>query len=145
MRVPDINLLIYAINLDTPYHEKARAWLEQSLSGREPVGFTWIVILGFLRIVTHGSIMTHPLSPETAFEVIDGWLRQPIVQIIEPSNQHWQLFKELLSQLGTAGNLTSDAHLAALAIEHAACLYSTDNDFSRFRSLRWKNPLQEES
>ena len=141
MRVPDINILIYAINRDTPYHKQAKAWLEQSLSGSEPVGLTWIVILGFLRIVTHGSIMPHPLSAETALELINGWLRQPVVRILQPSNQHWQLVKELLSQIGTAGNLTSDAHLAAFAIEHAACLYSSDNDFSRFHSLRWKNPL----
>ena len=141
MRVPDINLLIYAINRDTPYHKQAKIWLEQSLSGSEPVGLTWIVILGFLRIVTHGSIMAHPLSAEIALEVIDGWLRQPVVRILQPSNQHWQLVKELLSQIGTAGNLTSDAHLAAFAIEHAACLYSSDNDFSRFHSLRWKNPI----
>ena len=85
--------------------------------------------------------MAHPLSAEIALEVIDGWLRQPVVRILQPSNQHWQLVKELLSQIGTAGNLTSDAHLAAFAIEHAACLYSSDNDFSRFHSLRWKNPL----
>ncbi len=141
MRVPDINILIYAINQDTPYHKQAKAWLEQSLSGSEPVGLTWIVILGFLRIVTHGSIMPHPLSAETALELINSWLRQPVVRILQPSNQHWQLVKELLSQIGTAGNLTSDAHLAAFAIEHAACLYSSDNDFSRFHSLRWKNPL----
>ena len=141
MKVPDINILIYAINQDTPCHKKAKAWLEQSLCGSEPVGLTWIVILGFLRIVTHGSVMPHPLSAETALEVIDGWLRQPAVRILQPSNQHWQLVKELLSQIGTAGNLTSDAHLAAFAIEHAACLYSSDNDFSRFHSLRWKNPL----
>lgn len=141
MRVPDINILIYAINRDTPYHKQAKAWLEQSLSGSEPVGLAWIVILGFLRIVTHGSIMPHPLSAETAIELIDGWLRQPVVRILQPSNQHWQLVNELLSQIGTAGNLTSDAHLAAFAIEHAACLYSSDNDFSRFHSLRWQNPL----
>jgi len=141
VRVPDINILIYAINRDTPYHKQAKAWLEQSLSGSEPVGLTWIVILGFLRIVTHGSIMPHPISAQTALEVIDGWLRQPVVRILQPSNQHWHLVKELLSQIGTAGNLTSDAHLAAFAIEHAACLYSSDNDFSRFHSLRWKNPL----
>ena len=142
MRVPDINILIYAINRDTPYHKQAyKAWLEQSLSGSEPMGLTWIVILGFLRIVTHGSIMPHPLSPETALELIVGWLRQPVVRILQPSNQHCQLAKRFLSQSGTAGNLTSDAHLAAFAIEHAACLYSSDNDFSHFYSLRWKNLL----
>jgi predicted nucleic acid-binding protein len=48
----------------------------------------------------------------------------------------------LLERLGTAGNLTADAHLAALAIEYQAELHSTDADFSRFSGLRWRNPLK---
>ena len=142
MKVVDINLLIYAINTDTPHHPQAKEWLEASLSSDEPVGLAWIVILGFLRIITSGRIMPTPLSSEVAIEIIDEWLRQPSVQIIVPRERHWDILKELLTPLGTAANLTSDAHLAALAIEYGARLFSTDNDFSRFATLRWKNPIQ---
>ncbi len=141
MKIVDINLLIYAINKDTPHHPKAKKWFEDSLSSDEPFGFAWIVILGFLRIITSGRIMPNPLAPEVAMEMIDDWLKQPPSLTVVTSRQHWSIFKELLAPLGTAANLTSDAHLAALSIEHGARLYSTDNDFSRFHSLRWTNPL----
>jgi toxin-antitoxin system PIN domain toxin len=142
MKIVDINLLIYAINKDTPHHFKAKKWLEDSLSSDEPFGLAWIVILGFLRIVTNGRIMPTPLMPEVAIDLVNDWLQQPPSLTIVPSHQHWSIFKELLMPLGTAANLTSDAHLAALAIEHGARLYSTDNDFRRFTSLRWTNPIE---
>ncbi|MGB5620588.1 MAG: type II toxin-antitoxin system VapC family toxin, partial [Desulfobacterales bacterium] len=140
MKIVDINLLIYAINKDTPHHSKAKKWLEDSLSSDESFGLAWIVILGFLRIVTNGRIMPTPLMPEVAIDFVNDWLQQPPCLTIVPSHQHWSIFKEILMPLGTAANLASDAHLAALAIEHGARLYSTDNDFSRFQSLRWTNP-----
>ena len=142
MKIVDINLLIYAINKDAPHHSKAKKWLEDSLSSDEPFGFAWIVILGFLRIVTNGRIMPTPLIPEVAIDSVNDWLLQPPSLTIVPSHQHWSILKELLMPLGAAANLTSDAHLAALAIEHGARLYSTDNDFSRFQSLRWTNPIE---
>ena len=142
MKVVDINLLIYAINKDTPHHSKAKMWLEASLSSDEPLGFAWVVILGFLRIITNNSIMPKALPSEIALELVDEWLDQQSSQIVVPTERHWLIFKELLMPLGTAANLTSDAHLAALAIEHGARLYSTDNDFSRFAALRWTNPIE---
>jgi len=142
MKIVDINLLIYAINKDAPHHSKAKRWLEDSLSSDEPFGFAWIVILGFLRIVTNGRIMPTPLIPEVAIDAVNDWLLQPPSLTIAPTHQHWSIFKELLMPLGVAANLTSDAHLAALSIEHGARLYSTDNDFSRFQSLRWTNPIE---
>ena len=98
-------------------------------------------MLGFLRIITNGRIMPTPLPPEIALEIIDEWLGQPPSRIVVPTEEHWPILKELLTPLGTAANLTSDAHLAALAIEHGARLFSTDNDFGRFAGLRWTNPL----
>ena len=142
MKIVDINLLIYAINKDAPHHSKAKKWLEDSLSSDEPFGFAWIVILGFLKIVTNGRIMPTPLMPEVAIGSVNDWLLQPPSLTIVPSRKHWSIFKELLTPLGVAANLTSDAHLAALSIEHGARLYSTDNDFSRFQSLRWTNPIE---
>ena len=142
MKVVDINLLIYALNTDTPHHPRAKKWLEASLSDEEPVGLAWVVILGFLRIITNVRIMPTPLSPEIAMEIVEEWLHHPTVKIIVPGVRHWNILNELLMPLGTAANLTSDAHLAAIAIEHGARLYSTDNDFSRFLKLRWTNPIE---
>ncbi len=141
MIVPDINILIYAINKDFQRHALAKKWLETVISGEEPVGLSWIVILGFLRIITNEKIMSNPVGMEVAFGLVDEWMSFPSVQIIGPTDQHWKIFRELLTPLSTAGNMTSDAHLAALTIEHSGSLYSTDNDFSRFKGLRWKNPL----
>ena len=142
MKVVDINILIYAVNRDAPRHARAKEWWEQALSSEEPVGLTWIVLLGFLRIITSGRIMPNPLLAQDVIGLIEEWLHQPTARLIVPTAEHWAVFKELLEPLGTAGNLTSDAHLAALAIEHGAYLYSTDNDFARFAQLRWANPLE---
>ncbi len=85
--------------------------------------------------------MPQPLKPETAYSIIDEWLNLPNISIFSPTKKHWQILKELLIPFGTAGNLNFDAHLANLAIEHSGCIFSTDNDFGRFKSLHWKNPL----
>ena len=86
--------------------------------------------------------MPKALPSEIALELVDEWLGQPPSQIVVPAERHWSIFKELLMPLGTAANLTSDAHLAAMAIEYGARLYSTDNDFSQFKALRWTNPIE---
>lgn len=141
MKLPDVNLLLYAIDEDSPRHRRAREWLEGVLSGTEPVAFAWAVLLGFLRISTNPAAFERPLDAEQALGYIDGWLAQPVATTIHPTDRHASLLRELLAALGTAGNLTSDAHLAALAIEHGAELCSSDVDFSRFEGLRWKDPL----
>ena len=137
----DANLLIYAVNADAPLNKKARGWLESALSGTETVGFPWNVILAFLRLTTRPGLFRNPLSASAAFNVVKLWLEQPTAIIIQPGPRHFTLLRELLLPLGTAGNLTSDAHLAAMCIEHGAELCSTDTDFARFAGLRWHNPL----
>ncbi|HEY7388091.1 MAG TPA: type II toxin-antitoxin system VapC family toxin [Bryobacteraceae bacterium] len=141
MIVVDVNLLIYSVNEDAPLHRKAKPWLEASLSGQETVGLPWIVLLAFLRLTTRVGLFRKPLPVETAFDLVDGWLQQPSVTVPEPTSRHLRIIRDLVLPLGTAANLTSDAHLAALAIEHGAELCSTDNDFARFDRLRWRNPL----
>ena len=141
MIVPDVNLLVYAINEDTSHHERARAWLEHYLSGSETVGLPWLVLVAFLRLTTHPRIFAAPLETETALDIVTGWLAQPCIRPIEPGDRHWLVLSQLLRQSGTAGNLTNDAHLAAIAIEHHACLHSADNDFRRFPDLNFHNPL----
>jgi hypothetical protein len=137
----DANLLIYAVDADSPHHAPARRWLERTLSTATAVGLPWIVILAFVRITTHAAVMRRPLSPEAAVAYVDDWLNQPYVTAVAPGERHWAILKVLLEATGSAGNLTSDAHLAALAIEHSAAVCSTDNDFRRFPGLRLVNPL----
>jgi len=143
MKLVDLNLLIYAVNRDTAYHETARQWWETCLSGNDPIALSWSVILGFLRITTTARIMPNPLSTDQAIELIDDWLRQPVVRVVTPTQRHWDIFRQIIAPLGTAGNLTTDSHLAALAIEHGALLCSTDIDFARFQMVQWVNPLQQ--
>ena len=141
MILVDVNILIYAVNSDSPLHQRAKAWLESTLSGSDTVGLSWTVLLAFLRLTTRSGIFERSLSVNTAFDIVDAWLSQPSVVTIDPVAQHLRVMRDLLLPLGTGGNLTSDAHLAALAIAHGAELCSSDNDFARFPRLRWRNPL----
>jgi toxin-antitoxin system PIN domain toxin len=138
----DANILIYAVNQDAPLNRKAKAWLESAFSGQETVGISWNVLLAFLRLTTRPGLFRRPLQVDTAFDLISSWLEQTPVTIVHPGPRHLPLLRELLRPLGSAGNLTSDAHLAALAIENGAELCSSDNDFARFRGLKWRNPLE---
>jgi len=141
MILVDSNLLIYAYNADVPEHDRARRWWEETMKGEEAVGLAWVVILAFIRLTTSPQIFKSPLSREKACGFVDTWLEQGAVEIVQPTPRHWTLFKEQL-QAGQAGaNLTTDAHLAALAIEHGATLYTTDRDFTRFSGLKFVNPL----
>jgi len=141
MIIVDLNLLLYAINEDAPLHEHAKSWLEKTISGSETVGLPWIVLVAFLRLTTKAGLFQNPLQVETAFELVDAWFREPAVIAVEPASRHLMILRDLIMPLGTGGNITTDAHLAALAIEHGAELCSTDNDFARFGGLRWRNPL----
>jgi toxin-antitoxin system PIN domain toxin len=141
VKLVDVNLLLHAANSDSPHHRAARGWLEGALSDEEPVGLAWVVVLGFLRVSTNPLVFERPLTPDQAMEVVAGWLSLPNVRRIAPGDEHWRILHSLLKECGTAANLTTDAHLAALAIEHWCELHSTDSDFGRFRHLRWRNPL----
>ena len=143
MMILDVNLLIYAVNEHAPHHTKARPWLESILSGSETVGFAWNVVLAFLRLSTRAAVFPRPLEPGEALDVAEDWLSRPCSTVIHPGAHHLRILRDLIMPLGTGGNLTSDAHLAALAIEHRARLCSCDADFSRFPGLRWNNPLTE--
>jgi len=142
MIVPDVNILLYAYDTDAPQHPVAREWWERTLPGLRPVGLPWVTILGFIRISTHRKILDNPLRPEDSIRAVRAWLDHPSVQILTPGEHHAEILFGLLTHVGTAGDLTTDAHLAALAIEYQAELVSTDADFARFPGLRWFNPLR---
>lgn len=141
MKLADVNLLLYAFDASSARHRAARRWLEEQLSGAETFAFAWVVLLAFVRLGTNSRVFEKPLAPDEAFDIVDGWLAQPCATVVHPTERHAAVLRELLEPLGTAGNLTTDAHLAALAIEHGAELCSCDSDFSRFSGLRWNDPL----
>jgi len=141
VKLTDVNLLLYAVDISAPRHRPARRWLEERLSGTETFAFAWIVLLAFLRLSTNPRVFAEPLTPTEAFDLMEGWLAQPCATLVHPTDRHAAVLREILEPLGTAGNLTTDAHLAALSIEHGAELCSSDSDFSRFAGVLWHDPL----
>lgn len=141
MILVDANLLIYAVNKDLPQHKRARAWWEGELTGTGAVGLPWVSLMAFLRICTNPRIFESPLSPERTTGFIDEWLDRSNVSMVAPGPRHWAILRSLIRQVGTAGNLTTDAHIAALALEHGCTICSADNDFKRFPGLAHINPL----
>lgn len=140
--MPDLNLLVYAYNSDAPGHRRAKAWWESCLSDNRPVGLPWAVILGYLRLTTSRRVLVDPFTAQEAIGHIRSWVERPQVQILQPGPRHLDLLDSLMQDAQASGDLTTDVHLAALAIEHQAELHTNDGDFSRFPGLRWSNPLQ---
>jgi toxin-antitoxin system PIN domain toxin len=141
VKLVDLNVLLYAVNRDSAHHEVIRRWWEDAINGDEPLGLAWVVLLGFLRLATHPVVFPPPLDAGQATDRVDAWLAHPNVKIVRATDEQWRLLKIQLDETGAAGNLTTDAHLASLAIAHGATLVSCDTDFGRFAKLRWENPL----
>lgn len=137
MRTPDVNVLVYATNLDAPQRSAAARWLEDALEDPSGLAFTWPALAGFLRLSTQQRIVRSALPLDTALGVVDEWLSHPRARIIGPTDRHAFLLARLLVGAGRGGNLVSDAHLAAIAIEHGAVLGTFDRDFERFAGLRF--------
>lgn len=142
MILVDINLLLYSTYTSTNEHEAARSWFDTQLNGTTRVGLPWASLLGYLRIATNRRVFPRAMSMSDAWGQIEDWLACEPVWIPQPTERHAEVLASLLTQPGVHGNLVSDAHLAALAIEHGLTLCSTDGDFARFRALRWQNPLE---
>ncbi len=141
MKIVDLNVLLYTVNQNSVHHSAARRWWEKAINGEEPIGLAWIVLLGFLRLSVKSDVFSHPLDADTALRKVDSWLALESTRLVREKDEHWDILRSLLGESGTAGNLTTDAHLAALAISHGAVLVSFDNDFSRFKGLRWESPI----
>lgn len=142
MILPDVNVLVHAHNADSAVHEAARRWWDGCLAGSQGVGLAWAVMLGFIRITTNRKVVARPLTVPDVTARVQDWLDLPHVHMALPSNSHFSRLRAELERLGTAGNLTTDAHLAVLAMERGYVLHSTDADFARFPGLRWVNPCE---
>jgi toxin-antitoxin system PIN domain toxin len=142
MIIPDANLLIYAYDKTSPSHRAARRWWEDALAGSEPVGIPWVVVLAFVRLVTHPTLSEDPFTIRQAEAAVHQWLDCDHVQLLVPREATFDRFFSLLEEAGLGGNLATDALIAAHAEDFGATVHSTDRDFDRFTSLRWKNPLE---
>lgn len=141
MILVDANLLIYAFDAASPHHVSARRWLDGCLNETARVALPWTSLLAFLRIVTNPRVMQRPVSMAIARAQVSSWLECPAVWIPAPGDRHAEILDSLLAAPGVQGNLVTDAHIAALAIEHGLQVHSTDSDFARFPKLDWVNPL----
>ena len=141
MKVVDLNVLIYAVDGSSPHHEKVLPYWERLLDEEESIGLPWIVIVGFLRITTNGRAFPKPLAAEAACEIVGDWLASDVVSVPPEKPTHWKVFEGFVRASGTAANLVTDAHIAAIAATRDATLVSCDRDFTRFEGLRVENPL----
>lgn len=138
MKTPDVNVLLYAVNADAVQQATAARWLERAYADPGGIGYAWVVLLGFLRIATRPGIFARPLTLDEALGQVDEWLSHPRARVIQPTDRHAAVLARLLIGAGRGGDLVTDAHLAALAIEHGAELGSFDRDFGRFPGLRFE-------
>ncbi|HTT65274.1 MAG TPA: type II toxin-antitoxin system VapC family toxin [Bryobacteraceae bacterium] len=137
----DANLLLYAYDSGSEFHRAAADWLAEALSGPDLAGLAWVTVLAFLRISTHPRMRAQPFTSAEAVAVVQEWLDQPCVRMLTPTARHWTILRDLISKGQAKAALVTDAHLAALAIEHGAVLCTSDRDFTRFSGLKWSNPL----
>ena len=141
MIIPDTNLLLYVYREDAVFHDAAKVWWEELVAGRERVGIPWAVVSGFVRIMTNPRSMAVPISPTVAIDTVNTWLEYPHITTLNPGSQHMGILRRNLEVAGFGGNLVTDAHIAALAIEYQAEVHTNDRDFARFPGLRWRNPI----
>jgi uncharacterized protein len=139
--IVDANILLYAVDSQSPFHKPARRWLEEVLNGPVRVGLPWVSLTAFLRIGTHPRAARHPLTPGEAWDQVSNWLAAEPAWIPQPTPAHAEVLRRLVVDGDLRGNLIPDAHLAALAIEHGVAVCSADSDFARFRQLEWINPV----
>lgn len=137
----DANVLLYAVDDTSRFHDRARAWLEDVLNGSRRVGMPWVSLIAFVRIATNPRATGSPLQPADAWSLVETWLDADPVWTPEPGPGHRSILGRLVTELDLRGNLVSDAVLAALCVEHGLEIVSADSDFARFNDIVWTNPV----
>ena len=142
MVLPDVNVLVYAHREDSAHHTACRVWLEGVVNGNESYALSELVLSGFVRVVTHPKVFAKPSPLAAALEFAEQLRSQAHCVPVAPGGRHWAIFRSLCLEAGAKGNLVPDAYLAALAIEAGCQWVTSDRDFSRFKGLRWRHPVQ---
>ncbi len=142
MVLPDVNVLVYAHREDTADHAGYRNWVENVINGDESYGLSELVLSGFVRVATHPKVFIKPSTLADALAFTEQLRSRSNCVRVAPGLRHWGIFRALCAAAGARGNLVPDAYLAALAIESGCEWITTDRDFSRFKGLRWRHPLQ---
>jgi uncharacterized protein len=142
VKIVDANVLLYAVNESDDKHAESRVWLDDALSATEPIGFSWLVMLAFLRLSTKVGLFPDPLPPGEALDRVEAWIEQSPSVVLDPTRRHLSIVRGLLAETGSGGNLVNDAHLASLALEHGATVVTYDSDFGRFEGVRWRRPAE---
>lgn len=141
MELPDVNVLIYAHREDAPEHDRYASWLAKLAEGAAPFALSSVTLGGFLRIVTNPRIFQPATPMDLALAFCRQLMARPTAAFLQPGARHWAIMVDLIERAGVRGAMVSDAYLSALAIEHGCELVTTDSDFARFPSLRWRHPL----
>ena len=142
MIVPDVNLLIFAYHEQSPYHETASHWWEGLINGDETVGIPWAVSMGFVRQMANPSILETPMKPSESLERVKSWFQYAHIRSLDPGENHLTHLQNIFDTVDGGAKLVTDAHIAALAIEHQAVVHSHDSGFGRFPGLQWYNPIR---
>ena len=141
MILPDANLLLYAYDSESPFHQTTARWWESLLSHPAPVGLCPVVVFAFLRLSTHPKVFANPLTVAEASQRMTSWFARPQVRLLVAGPKHVESVCALLAAAGTAGNLVTDAQIAAIAMENDATVHTADLDFARLKGTKWVNPL----
>ncbi|MEM1221551.1 MAG: TA system VapC family ribonuclease toxin [Verrucomicrobiota bacterium] len=139
--LPDADLLIYSVNIDSSDHTKAYRWWNDLVKSDVPIGIYTDVAFAFIRLSTNRRVFNQPLTVEESFGYLNNWLGFAQTKLVETELEDLAVAAKLLKRVGTGGNLTSDAQIAAAALRLDATVHSADADFGRFEKLKWFNPL----
>lgn len=143
MFLPDVNVLVYAHRFDSRVdHDAYAAWLTELATAKPPFALSSLALAGFVRVVTNARVFRRPSTLDEAFDFVTELVSRPNARVVYPGPSHLAIFEELCRHAGAAGKLVADAQHAAIAIEHACTLVTTDSDFARFPGLDWQHPLR---
>lgn len=138
----DVNVLLYASDETSERHDAARRFLESCAAGPEVLCLAWPTLMSYLRIATHPTIFSTPLTPDDAFSNIGALLSLPHARAVSELVGFADAYEHVTGQLVVRGNLVPDAHLAAILLQHGvATLYSNDRDFHKFSTLDVRDPF----
>jgi len=141
----DVNILLYASDEASPFHAKAKSFLEGCSSRADLFCIPWVVVISYVRISTHAAIFSSPLTPEDACSNVDRLLSIPRARMLVEEDGFWEVYKEVTRTFPARGSHVSDVHLASLLKQHGVrMLYTHDSDFRRFRFLDVHSPFEEE-